>query len=159
MMLRNVFLSGLLASLAACGPSYIAGSEVEDSAENRAIAVLVEKYRVAVEQRDVASLKEMVSRRYFCNAGTTAEPNDDYGFEQLEQKVLPLLRDNVKSVQYTIDLRHVDFPTPNRAVAEFEYYYKFFYVDEGKDRWAAKNDFDRLEFSLEDGVWRIASGL
>ena len=148
-----------LLAVAACGPRYITNTEVEDTARNRVIADLVERYRVAVEQRDSGALKEMVSRRYFSNAGTTAESGDDYGYEQLEKRVLPMLQENVKSVQYHVYLRKVEFLDENRATADFEFYYKFFYVEGGKDRWSAKNDFARLEFAREDGAWRIVGGL
>lgn len=149
---------GLLAA-AACGPKYIADSEVEDTPKNRVIVDLVEKYRVAIEHRDVPALRELVSRRYFSNAGTTAEAGDDYGYEQLEKKVLPMLQENIKSVQYIVNLRKITFPDDTHASAEFEYYYKFFYVEGGKDRWSARNDFARLDFALEDGTWRIVGGL
>jgi hypothetical protein len=158
-MKRNVLLFPILLLAVACGPRYLPNTEVEDTAKNRVIADLVERYRLAVEQRDVAALKELVSRRYFSAAGTTADASDDYGYEQLEQKVLPLLSENVKSVQFTIYLRKVTFEGETKAAAEMEYYYKFFYVEGGKDRWQAKNDFQRLEFAMEDGVWRIVSGL
>ena len=148
----------LVCLLGACGPKYIKGTQVPDTPENRVIAELVERYRLAVEQRDINAIKEMVSRRYFSNAGTTADPNDDYGYEQLEQKVLPQLQESAKQVQYVINLRRIEV-TGDKAVAEFEYYYKVFYVDGGKDRWIAKSDFNRLEFAREDGVWRIVSGL
>ena len=148
----------LLVAVVACGPKMITNTQVEDTPQNRVIAELVEKYRQAVEHRDVASLKELVSRRYFSNAGTTADANDDYGYEQLEKKVFPVLRDQIKSVQFTIYLRKIEVQG-ERAHADFEYYYKFFYVDGGKDRWMAKNDFARLDFVKEDGTWRIINGL
>ena len=143
----------------ACGPKFIAWSQVPDTPENRVVADLVEKYRQAIEKRDVQALKQIVSRRYFANAGTTSESGDDYGYDQLEQKVMPLLQESVKSVQYHVYLRKIERTAPDRASAEFEFYYKFFYVDGGKDRWVANNDFMRLDLALEDGVWRIAGGL
>lgn len=156
--MRKGLLFLALAILASCGPKYIKDTQVPDTPENRVIADLVERYRRALEQRDVGALKEIVSRRYFSNAGTTADPSDDYGYEQLEEKVLPALSDNVKQVQYHIQLRRIDVGA-ERATADFEFYYKVFYVDGGKDRWIAKTDFNRLEFAKEDGVWRIVSGL
>lgn len=144
--------------LAACGPKYIEGTKVEDSDENRMIADLVERYRVAVEKRDFDGLKEMLSRSYFANAGTTADSDDDYGYDYVESRVIPNLRDDVKSVQYRIMLKSIGFQG-ERAFAEYEFWYKFFYVDGGKDRWVSKNNFNRLEFIQEDGVWRIIGGL
>ncbi|MBM4396736.1 MAG: hypothetical protein FJ087_13730 [Deltaproteobacteria bacterium] len=158
--MRHVIPLAALLALAACGPKFIKDTKVEDTPQNREIAALVERYRVALEQRDVASLKELVSRTYFSNAGTTADPSDDYGYEQLEQKVLPELRESVKQVQYSISLRKIEVnKEKDHATAEFEYYYKVSYVDGGKDRWIAKSDFDRLDFAKEDGVWRIVAGL
>lgn len=142
----------------ACAPRNIEGTGVPDTGENRVIVDLVERYRLAVERRDTEGLREMMSRRYFENAGTTANPDDDYGYDQFESGVLPLLTQDVKSVQFNIYLRRIEFQG-DRAFAEYEYYYKFYYVDGGKDRWAAKNDFARLEFVREDGVWRIAGGM
>jgi hypothetical protein len=158
-MKRSILMGFGLVLMVACGPKYLANTQVEDTPKNRMIADLVERYRVAIEQRDVGALRELVSRRYFSNAGTTSESGDDYGYEQLEQKVLPMLQENVKSVQYTLVLRKVTFQSEMQASAEFEYYYKFFYVEAGKDRWSARNDFARLEFAMEDGVWRIVGGL
>jgi hypothetical protein len=156
--MKRAILVPVVLILAACAAQTIKDTQVPDTPDNRAIADVVEHYRQAIEQRDVASLKELVSRRYFTNAGTTADSSDDYGYEQLEAKVFPALREAVKSVQYTLTLKKVDVKG-DRATADFEYYYKFFFVDGGKDRWMAKSDFARLEFAKENGTWRITGGL
>jgi len=144
--------------LAACGPRFIEGTKVEDTEENREIVDLVDRYRLAVEKRDIDTLKGMISRHYFANAGTTSESEDDYGYDLLEAKILPRVSDDIKSIQFRIVMRNVSFQG-ERAFAEFEFWYKFFYVDGGKDRWVSKNNFNRLEFIKEDGVWRIIGGL
>ena len=156
--MKRLCLLPFLVVLAACSGKMIPDTQIEDTPDNRSIADLVERYRIAVEQRDIPTLRELISRRYFTNAGTTATGEDDYGFEQVEIKLLPMLHENVKSVQLTIYLRKIEV-TEVRATAEYEFYYKFFYVDGGKDRWMAKNDFARLDFSKEDGNWRIVNGL
>ncbi len=146
-------------TLAACSPKYLPNTEVADTAENRVIINLVERYRQAIEERDVRALKEMVSRQYFSNAGTTSDPEDDYGYDQIEQVVLPMLKQNIKKVQYGVFVKRVRFESPSRAVAEFEHSFRYLYVVEGKDQWQQRIDFARLEFALEDGVWRIIGGL
>jgi len=158
-MNRTIPLVLVLLATVACGPKYIANTQVEDTPKNRIISDLVERYRVAFEARDLNGIKELVSRRYFSNAGTTADSSDDYGYDQLDQKILPMLLENVKSVQYAVNVRKITFKGETRAFADFEFYYKFAYVEGGKDRWLAKNDLDQLEFALEDGVWRIVGGL
>jgi len=144
--------------LFSCAQRLIPGTKVPDTKENREIAELVQRYRLAVERRDIDALREMVSRRYYSNAGTTGDNSDDYGYDYLESKIFPMLRDDIKQVQFYIFLKRIYFEG-DRAFAEFEYYYKFFYMDGGKERWFAKSDHARLEFAKEDNVWRIVGGM
>jgi len=152
------FAAATLLVLAGCGPKYIANTKIEETPENRAIYELVERYRVAVEKRDVQALKEMVSMKYYEQAGTTSDDSDDYGYQQLIEKVFPILDENIKNVQYQIIMKDINI-MPDRAYADYEYYWKFFFVEGGKEQWVEKNDFNRLEFVKEDGVWRIVKGL
>lgn len=159
-MKRSIPVMLFLLAMVACGSKYLVNSrKVEDTPKNRVIADLVERYRVAIAQRDMPALKEMISRNYFSNAGTTAVASDDYGYEQLERDVLPMLQENVKKVEYNLVLTKITFTGETRATADFEFFYKYHYPEAGKDRWEAKNDLVRLEFAMEDGVWRIVGGL
>jgi hypothetical protein len=148
----------LAALLGGCVGSYIESTEIRDTEDNRAIYDLVLAYRKAVEQRDNEALGGMVSNRYYENAGTTERTNDDYGFDALENKVFPLLRENIKAVQYSILMReiHVD---GDQAWADFEFYANFKYVEGGEVAWDRKNDFNRMEFVRESGHWKIVAGL
>jgi phage gp29-like protein len=133
-------------------------TQIPNTSENREIVQVVEKYRQAIENRDIKALKSLVSRKYYENASTTSDDSDDYGYAQLEEKILPLLKDNIKNVQYVITLKKIEVKD-EKAFADYEYNSKFFYVEGGKEQWSAKNDFNRLEFIKEDGVWRILRGL
>ncbi len=145
--------------LVACAARQIPGTSVDDTPENRAIVDLINRYRIAVEKKDMDGILELVSRDYFSNFGTTSNADDDYGYEQLVKNVLPVLRDDVKSVNYTVYVRKITFPRDNVCYADIEFSYKFFYVDQGKDRWKVGTNLDRLEFIREDDVWRITGGL
>ncbi len=158
MYIRKLFPL-LMLTLVACGPKYIPNTEVPDNPKNREIVELVERYRQAVEERNINALKEMISRSYFSNAGTTSDDEDDYAAELVEQTILPFLKQNIKKVQYGIFVKRVRFESPTRAVAEFEHSFRYLYVVDGKDRWQQRIDFNRLEFALEDDVWRITGGL
>lgn len=142
----------------ACGPSHIDGTEIPDSDVNRAIYDLVETYRMAIEQRDVTSLAAIVSPRYFENASTTASDQDDYGFEALRDKILPLLQDHIKAVQYRVRLTRIEVDG-ERAWADFEYWLKFLYSEGGREGWKVENDFNRLEFLRGPDGWKITGGL
>ncbi len=154
--------TGLLATLllvvSACAPAFIPGTSVEDTPENRDVVGSVELYRKAMEDRDEATLLRMVSRRYGENGSTTDTPDDDYGYETLTGRVLPKLHDNIKEVQYRVMVRRIGIHA-DRAFAEYEYVARFLFSEGGRDRWQALNDFNRLDFIREDGVWKIESGL
>ena len=151
-------LIAVLPFLFACGPKYIPGTQIPDRPEYREILQLVERYKEALEKRDVKTLAAMVSRKYYENAGTTSTSRDDYGYEGLVKRVFPYLQDNVKAVQYRIHVQRIKI-NKNRAYAEFEYWAKVLIEVGGEKKWIFKNDFDRLDFVREDGVWRIIRGM
>ena len=142
----------------ACAKGNLPNTKIEDTEETRGVYDRVEQYRAAMEARDVDGVIAMVSPRYYENAGTTDTDKDDYGFQVLHDKVLALLRNNVLAVQYQLLLRDIRVDG-DVAIAEYEYFYKFKFVEGGNEGWAQRNDFNRLEFSREGGQWMIVSGL
>lgn len=152
-----VALAGL-SLLTACAAGQIEGTMIPDTEENRAIYDIVQAYREAIEQRDVKLLSAIVSPRYFENSSSTATDEDDYGYEALRDKVLPLLQDNIKAVQYRIRLTRIEVEG-DRATADYEYWLKFLYAEGGREGWRVQNDFNRLEFLKGPDGWKITGGL
>ncbi len=152
---------GLVAVLmlsVACGPSYVKGTDILDTPENREILDLVESYRLAIEGRDATMLAQVVSRSYFENASTTAATDDDYGYEQLLKEVLPVLRDNIKKVVYKIKIEKVQAKGKQASVfMTFELTCQ--YVEGGVEGWSTAKDRNRIDLVVEDGRWKISSGL
>ncbi len=142
----------------ACAGAVIENTEIPDTEENRTILGALHAYRDAMEQRDSDAIMRMVSRRYYENAGTTDSDVDDYGYEILSNKVLPKLHTNIRAVLLRIIPRRIQVDG-DRAWADYEYFYRFKYVEGGQEGWAQKNDFNRLEFVMEDGAWKIVGGL
>jgi hypothetical protein len=156
--MRLLAVAAVAVAMLGCGPAYIEGTTVPDTSENRDLLQVVEQYRVAVEQRDAGALVEIVARGYFENASTTAEAKDDYGYEQLLRKVLPVLQDNVKKVLFKITVEKVSIKG-SQASAFVEYELTFQYVEGGLEGWATGKDKNRLDFVMEDGRWKIIAGL
>lgn len=142
----------------ACGGGTLPRTEIPDTDDNREIYDRVLHYRDLMEERNVDGILEMVSRDYYENNGTTETDRDDYGYETLRDEVLPKLRENIQAVQYQVLLRRIEVDD-DRARADFEYFYRFKFVEGGEEGWAQKNDFNRLEFKREDGTWKIVAGL
>ncbi|MBD90572.1 MAG: hypothetical protein CL940_09555 [Deltaproteobacteria bacterium] len=154
---RILALSFALA-VSACASGTLPNTTIPETEETRAVFDRVQQYRTAMEARDVDGVISMVSPRYYENSGTTDSDRDDYGFQVLHDKVLKLLRDNVLSVQYQVLLRNIKVDG-DMAVADYEYFYKFKFVEGGNEGWAQRNDFNRLTFAREGGQWMIVGGL
>jgi len=153
------YLAVVLALLVgACATGNLPNTTIAETEETRAVFDRVQQYRTAMEARDVDGVISMVSPRYYENSGTTDSDRDDYGFQVLHDKVLKLLRDNVLTVQYQVLLRDIKVDG-DLAVADYEYFYKFKFVEGGNEGWAQRNDFNRLEFAREGGQWMIVAGL
>lgn len=146
---------GLL--LAACGPRYVKGTEIEYTPEKQAIANLVERYRKALSDRDASTLKSMISRNYYENASTTSNPRDDYGYDGLN-RLLEQLKSKVKEVRYAVTIKAIDI-YENTAIVDFDYEAQYLYEAGPDERWANRIDRNRLTFRMEEGKWRIIGGL
>ncbi|MCA9517208.1 MAG: hypothetical protein KC635_19845 [Myxococcales bacterium] len=158
LLTRALALALLTGALGACATATIGTTDIPDTEENRAIYDRVMEYRRAMEARDSDAVEAMVSRRYLENGATTDRSDDDYGYDTVRDVLIPELRDNVLEVQLRI-LPHRIQVDGDEAYADYEYYYAFKYVEGGVEGWKPKNDFNRLEFHKEDGVWKITGGL
>jgi hypothetical protein len=155
--------SGLIALLAlsalatGCGPRYVRGTSIEYTEEKQKLADVVERYRQAVEQRDGDAVRALVSRKYYENGSTTTTPTDDYDYRGLN-KVLADLDNMVQAVRYKVTLQEIEV-YETTATVDFEYEGQYMYTVANQDRWATASDRNRLTFRLEEGDWRIVSGL
>jgi hypothetical protein len=158
-MHNGLALALLLAlSSTACGPRFVKGTEIEYSGERQALADMVERYRTALVQRDADVLAAMASKQYFENGSSTSDPADDYNYEGL-LKVLADLKDSVKAVRYSIQIRAIEI-YGDSATVDYEYESQYQYAaGADHERWANKSDKNRLTFRREGGDWRIISGM
>ncbi len=160
---RRVGLLGALLTLAAlttaCGPGYLdKGKRVKATEENREIFKVLKTYHRAVEDRDVATLKKMVSKRYYENGGSTDSDKDDYGVDRLKAEVLPRLRDNVKRVTFNIRLLAIRIDG-QEAEADYEFIGRVLLSEGGRESYKAWRDFAQMKLIREGGDWKIARGM
>jgi hypothetical protein len=100
--LAPAFALGLALLVSACAGNntYIRGTQVPDTAENRDIVRTVEKYRLAVEAKDTATLIELASKNYWEDGGTPTG-GDDYGYEGLRE-VLAARLSRAHDIRYSL---------------------------------------------------------
>jgi hypothetical protein len=148
----------------ACAPSVIDDSavvapdaEIRDTDENREIVALVEVYRRALEDKDVATLRRIISSNYYENGGTSHTTLDDYGYDGLTA-AFEAIAQNVRQLRLSVLIREIDVEG-DRANVYVDFGYNMLYVVDGQERWSADRDLNRLELVREGGEWRFVAGL
>ncbi len=154
-----LLLIAALLGASACSTRYIGNTRIEDTDENRAVLRVVEQYRRAVEDRDVERVLSLTSDRYFEDPGTPHIPADDYDKAGLREKLESSFA-KVQEHRLAIDVRRLKMNDDEDEVAvdyRFDYRYR---LDMARaEQWREQNDLNRLELRLEDGEWKIVSGL
>jgi uncharacterized protein (TIGR02246 family) len=142
----------------ACAPRNIADSPVEATDANQAVWDVVQAYRRALEERDTDGVLALMSPDYFDNNSTTDVGNDDYGHALVRERMLPILKENIKKVRLDLRLQEIHV-SGDRAFVRFEQRMRFLFSEGGQDGWETLNDFNELALAWEGQGWRIISGL
>jgi hypothetical protein len=144
---------------AACEPTLIPNTRVEDTSENREVVDFIEKYRTAIENRNVAALLALASQNYFDDMGTPAG-KDDIDYEGLKA-ALQRVRDEILGARYQISYRAVTYDQDQRVLVDV-LYTGWFRVNPASDtgpEWKRRLEPHRLVLAREDGQYRILSGM
>ena len=96
----------VVARLAGCATHYIPNTDVEDNDENRKVIAFCEKYRHAVEERNVPLLLSMASPRYYEDGGNV-DATDDMDFAGLRDYLEGRFKDT-RAIRYEIRYRKVN---------------------------------------------------
>jgi hypothetical protein len=127
-------------------------TDVPDTAENRAVIELCERYRTALEARDLSALLALASPQYLDDGGTP-DPSDDTRHAELESYLEGLFKD-VEQVRYEIRYRKIRFEG-ERVVVGLTYSATFRIA--GKFRRSVQDNEMVLE--RHDGSYRFLSGM
>ncbi len=166
-------------SAAGCGPKFIPGTKIPDTPETKEVLRVVEKYRVAMENRDVDTLISLASPNYFEKNGNN-NSRDNYGYEGLV-KVLRSYFKEVSKIKLVIIYKDVKF---NKDKTRAQVFYHFILnfrkppekfeqkvvsqdgemkvVDNfDEQRWYSKSDDNVmvLEKDKKTGKWLIVRGM
>jgi hypothetical protein len=154
------FLGLLVLSSAAvgCTREVIPNTDVEDTADNREVIEFCERYRMAVEERNVPALMRLASQRYYDDNGTPGGL-DDVDYDGLAEK-LNIWREGVLDVRYEIRYRHVTFHR-ERILVDYTYTGSFRVSSVSGERWARRLADNRLILQREgeEEEFRILSGM
>jgi hypothetical protein len=151
------FASAACLWLCACEPTLIPNTRVEDTGQNREVVDFIEKYRQAVEARNVPALLTMASQNYFDDMGTPAG-DDDIDYDGL-QVGLNRMREEVIGARYQISYRAVTYIPEERVLVDLLYTGWFRVNTADGPQWKRRLEPHRIVLAREDRGYRIMSGM
>lgn len=153
-LLAVSFLLGTLT--AGCAGELIPNTDVPDTAENREAIRFVERYRHAVERRNVGEILSLVSDRFYDDNGTPTT-SDDRDYDRLREQ-LATVADRLLDVRYEMRYRRVTYRS-DRILVDYTFTSSFKIATPQGDRWETRLNDNRIELVREDGELRIVSGI
>ena len=146
----------LLAPLG-CAASLIPNTTVEDSSDNRKVISFCEKYRRAVEERDVNALVSMASPRYF-ETGGNAKSSDDIDYTGLRDYLTTRFK-QTKAIRYEIKYHRVADAEGAQVHVFFTYTASFQVPTSSGDEWHRAVRDNRLVLVREGDAFKILGGM
>ncbi|WP_437709102.1 hypothetical protein WME95_32725 [Sorangium sp. So ce327] len=144
------------AVLAGCATHYIPNTDVEDNDDNRKIISFCEKYRNAVESKNVGELLKLASPKYYEDGGNI-DAADDLDYAGLRAYLAGKFQD-ARAIRYEIRYRRV---LKGDDVIYVDYTFSASYrIPGGKgEEWRRKVDDNRLELVEYQDGYRIVAGM
>lgn len=142
-------------AVAGCAHTKIAGTEIDDTKETRAVIDVVEKYRSALEARDARGIVALLAPEFADNGGSTA-PDDDLDIKTVATK-LPARLAKLQDVRVQIDIKRV---TIDGETANVIYYFNANYkMPQYTSKVQADSDLKQMWFKRHEGRWEIVAGI
>jgi hypothetical protein len=162
MFVRKVGLSGGLCFLLLLGAScnkgqFIPNTKVADSPVNREVLNIVEKYRNAMEHKDIATIVALTHPTYQHDSGTP-DPADDIDYAGLRELLSTRFK-HTNQVRCRIEYHDLEI-RGETALVDAWIDAAFVYENpDGPPRWQRFTDYNRFQLVRDGNTWRFISGL
>ncbi|HET9933572.1 MAG TPA: hypothetical protein VFQ35_22860 [Polyangiaceae bacterium] len=147
---------GLL-PLTGCATHYIPNTDVEDNDFNRELIEFCEKYRHAVEYRNVPLLLQMAHDNYYEDGGTV-DTSDDIDKAGLAEYLQGRFKDTT-GIRYEIRYRAVSPGRKQTFFVDFTYSASYKIPTSEGEAWRRRVADDRLELVRDGESFKILSGM
>jgi hypothetical protein len=141
----------------ACSKSYIPNTDVEDTSDNRKVVLFCERYRHAVEEKNIAELLRMASPSYYEDGGNV-KSEDDYDYNGLKEYLINTFS-KTNGIRYEIRYRRVTFTETNRIYVDYTYAAAYRIPGLKGEEWRHKVADNRLELVRDGDGYKIQSGM
>ena len=143
--------------LVACSKQLIPNSDVEDTTQNRDVVIFCERYRHALEDKNVSELLKLMSPAYFEDGGNT-KTDDDADYDKIREFLTgDFLRTN--GVRYEIRYRKVTFTERQRIFVDYTYDAAWKLPGVKNDEWHHRVADNRLELVKDGESYKILAGM
>ena len=151
------FVLPAVALLLGCSKNYIPNTDVEATSQNLDVVNFCEKYRHALEDKDVAQVLKLMSPGYFEDGGNTKN-EDDADYDKIREFLTgDFLRTN--GVRYEIRYRRVTFTETKHVYVDYTYAAAWKLPGVKQDEWHHKVADNRLDLVHDGDSFKIVAGM
>ncbi|HVE81864.1 MAG TPA: DUF4440 domain-containing protein [Myxococcales bacterium] len=134
---------------------YFPGTEIPENPDTTAIKTVMEKYRSAVEAKDVGAIIALCSEQYRDDAGTI-QTEDDLDYASLRD-VLPRRLGKVQNASLYMELKRIDVQR-DQAIATYSYVWRY-RLPSLTSHPESDSDIMQMTFKKVGEGWKITRGL
>ena len=152
--MRRALPACLLA--AACSHATLPGTNIQDTAENRAVLDVFGKYKSALEARDPTAILALATPDYSDPGDPSrgVEPADRPGLQRKLQEDLG----KVTGLRLEATVKDLQIKG-NEARLDYFQVLRYAVATPSGEKWKSESDDARMRFLRVNGEWKIASGL
>lgn len=148
----------LLLLLTGCSKQYITNTDVEETEFNRRVIEFCEKYRRAVERRNVPMLLELADPMYYEDGGSI-DTSDDLDYAGLKEYLLGRFK-LTRAIRYEIRYRSIAVGNNKKNVlVDFTYSASYKVPTPDGEVWRRQVADNRLELKPEGESFKILAGM
>jgi hypothetical protein len=141
----------------ACSKAFIPNTDVEDTTQNRDIVLFCERYRHAVEDKNIAQLLKLMSPSYFEDGGNTKN-EDDADFDKVREFLTgDFLRTG--GLRYEMRYRRITTTETNHIYVDYTYAAAWKVPGVKQEEWRHKVADNRLDLVRDGDTFKIVAGM
>jgi hypothetical protein len=158
MSLRSLFTyAALVVSLGGCTTHYIPNTDVEDTEDNRRIIDFCERYRHAVEGRNIPMLLKLADSRYYEDGGN-ADSSDDMDYDGLREYLEGQFK-QTRAIRYEMHYHRVTTGRKQTLFVDYTYSASYKIPSPSGDLWRRRVADNRLEIVPSGESFKILAGM
>lgn len=146
-----------VALLAGCSHKRIPGTDIEDTSETRAILLQMEKYRAAVEAKDVEAIRGLVDASFKDEGGSTA-PDDDLNYANLADRLNERFS-KVDNLRLEIEVKKIQVDDETETAMAVYLWTLHYQLPSLTTKPQIDSELKQMAFKLVDKSWKIVSGI